>query len=204
MWATIAWSYDLLSVADRALFRRLVVFAGGCTVEAIDALFAVMDCRDAEVLKPLQSLVDKCLLRQCHSADGEMRFGMLETIREYGLEQLAESGELEGVRLAHAQYFQVLAEQAEPALRGAEQVRWLTQLEVEHDSFRAALHWCLQAGGDCALGLSLARYLGLFWEKLSHLTAGRLWLEQPLARQLKTDAAVRAAALNWPHRCGGR
>ena len=172
------------------------MFAGGCTLQAIEALCAATGGLDGAVLESLQALTDKSLLQQTEGADGEARFGMLETIREYGLEWLTGSGELDSARLAHAQYFQALAEQAEPALRGAEQAGWLMRLEAEHDNLRAALHWCSHEGGDRALGLALARYLGLFWEKRGHLSEGRMWLEQALARQPHAEAAVRAAALN--------
>jgi predicted ATPase/transcriptional regulator with XRE-family HTH domain len=196
MRATLAWSYDLLRSSDQALFRRLAVFAGGCTLEAIEALCAATGGLDGEVLESLQSLADKSLLQQTEAADGEERFGMLETIREYGLEWLSGSGELEGARLAHARYFRALAERAEAVLRGGEQGIWLARLEVEHDNLRAALHWCIHEGGDRALGLALARYLGLFWEKRSHLREGRMWLEQALAGQPRGETAVWAAALN--------
>jgi predicted ATPase/transcriptional regulator with XRE-family HTH domain len=197
MRATLAWSYGLLRTPEQALFRRLAVFAGGCTIEAIRALCASNSGADDTLMEQLQSLADTSLLRQTDTDDGAVRLSMLETIQEYGLEELTGIGALDDTRLAHARYFQVLAEQAEPGLRGAEQGIWLARLEAEHDNLRAALHWCIHEGGDRALGLILARYLGLFWEKHSHLREGRMWLEQALAYQPRAESAVRAAALNY-------
>ena len=143
----IAWSYDLLEAGEQALFRRLAVFAGGCTLEAAEAVCqAVHDPaagpgQSLEVLDGVASLVDKSLLRQQEQASGEPRFRMLETIREYGLECLTASGEEPAVRRAHADYYLALVEAAEPALTGPEQATWLERLEAEHDNLRAALRW---------------------------------------------------------------
>ena len=125
---TIAWSYDLLDEGERALFRRLAVFAGGCTLEAAEAV--CQSARDpltgagqalaVEVLDGLESLVGKSLMRPQEAPGGESRFTMLETIREYALEKLGESGETAAVGRQHAVYYLGLAEEAQPKLRG----RW--------------------------------------------------------------------------------
>jgi predicted ATPase len=148
----IAWSYDLLEADEQALFRRLAVFARGCTLEAAETV-----CQPGhdpmtdpgptlEVLDGVASLLDKSLLRQAEQASGEPRFRMLETIREYGLECLTASGEEPAVRRAHADYYLALAEAAEPALTGPDQATWLERLEAEHDNLRAALRWVERAG----------------------------------------------------------
>jgi predicted ATPase len=134
---TIAWSYDLLSEADQAVFRRLSVFAGGFTLEAAEAVGG-----EGDTLDLLASLTEKSLVRQ-EDAGRDTRFGMLETIREFGQERLAETGEEAEVRGEHARFFLELAERAEPKLRGREQLIWMERLETEHDNLRTALDWAL-------------------------------------------------------------
>jgi predicted ATPase len=197
MGATIAWSYDLLSAGEQALFRRLAVFAGGCTLPAIEAVCLARGGQAGETLAWLRSLADKSLLRQTEAADGEVRFGMLETIREYGLERLAGSGELEAVRQAHARHFLALAEEAAPQLNGPEQAGWLARMELEHDNMRAALQWSIGEGGDRGLGLRLARFVAPFWERRGHFREGRLWLEQALAQRPPAEHALLGWALNY-------
>jgi predicted ATPase len=166
MRAAIAWSYDLLTVPEQTLFRRLAVFAGGWTLEAADVVCGgealaeeTASVRRAHVpplgmdlLDGMESLVTKSLLRQeepgRHPA-GEPRLSMLATIREYGLERLKAAGEAAAVRCAHALYYLRLAEEADRRMPGSEEPAWLDRLEQEHDNLRAALHWALDAGrGD--------------------------------------------------------
>ena len=156
--ATIAWSHDLLSAEEQRLFRRLGVFRGGCTLEAAEQV------SDADV-DTLQSLVDKSLLR--HRGD---RFRMLETIREFAVERLQESGEGEQLRRLHAEHFLALAEEAEPHLRGDPE-DWLDRLEREHDNLRAVLDR-LQAAGETQLVLRLAGALQRFFYLRGHLAEG--------------------------------
>jgi predicted ATPase/DNA-binding CsgD family transcriptional regulator len=171
---TVAWSYDLLGDADKALFRRLVVFVGGGTLEAVEAVCRVERLPDLDVLAGVASLADKSLLRKDEAAGAEPRFVMLETIQEYASEQLQESGEAEEMHRRHARYFTALAEEAEPRLKGAEQKRWLDRLEAEHDNFRAALAWSL-GRQDVVTALSLAGHLGYFWFMRSHFSEGLNW-----------------------------
>jgi predicted ATPase/class 3 adenylate cyclase len=192
----IAWSYDLLETGEQALFRRLAVFARGCTLEAAEAVCqAVHDAavdpgQSLEVLDGVASLLDKSLLRQQEQASGEPRFRMLETIREYGLECLTASGDEPAVRRAHAAYYLALVEAAEPALTGPEQATWLERLEAEHDNLRAALHWA-EVAGEARIGLRLAGALGQFWLMRGHLREG----QERLARLLGlAEAAPRTAA----------
>ena len=155
----IAWSYDLLDAPEQRLFRRLAVFSGGCTPEAAEAVCAAPG-EELETLAGLAALVDKSLLRSegdVHAGLAEPRLVMLETLREYGLEQLAAHGEGDAARDRHAAYYLALAEAAEPALAGPDGPVWRTRLEREHDNLRAALAWLLGRGeADRALRL-LAR-----------------------------------------------
>src|SRR5437763_4729583 len=142
----LAWSYDLLDGKEQQLFGRLSVFVGGCTLEAVEGLSTALGDPPADVLDGVSSLIDKSLLRQTEQEGQEPRLLMLETIREYGLEVLAASGEMETTRQAHASYYLRLSEEVEPELDGPQQVRWLERLEREHENLRAALRWLLKQG----------------------------------------------------------
>ena len=211
---TIAWSYDLLRAEEQDLFRCVGVFAGGCTMEAAAAVFAAGGTSQEgphpdDVLDLLAALIESSLLLQESGAGGEPRCRMLETVREYAIEQLAAHGEEQRVRWRHAQHYLALAERAAPELRGRDQMQWLRRLEAEHDNLRAALAWSVSAEGDLALGLQLAVALEWFWQLHSHYTEGRQWLERLLAAAGWTsdadaserrssrlsDPALRAAAL---------
>ena len=136
--------------------------------------------------------MDSSLVRQ-DEHDGEARFGMLETIREYGLERLADSGEEAAVRQSLAAYFLTLAQAAEPALTSPTQVAWLERLETEHSNLRAALGWALEHDAETALRLASA--LWRFWRYHAHFTEGRQWLEQALSRSVLGMSRERAKAL---------
>jgi predicted ATPase/class 3 adenylate cyclase len=155
----IDWSYELLGPAERAIFRRLASFAGGCTLEAAEALCMGAD---ADALDSIAALIDNSLVHMTDGPDGEPRYGLLSTIREYGLERLRAEGEEDRVRAGHAEYFLALAEEAEPELTKAGQATWLRRLEVEHDNLRAALDW-LESSGDHASALRLGAALWRFW-----------------------------------------
>jgi tetratricopeptide (TPR) repeat protein len=171
----IAWSHDLLGEGERTLFRRLAVFAGGWSLEAVEAVASRDPAADA--LAILGSLVDKSLVLRV--AGDVPRFRMLESIREFGLEQLETAGDA-AARDRHAAFVLALAETAEPHLRGEDQKRWLDQLEVEHDNVRAALRWSIDAG-DAPTALRLIRAVWRFWHLHSHLADGRRWAEEVLA-----------------------
>ena len=164
---TIAWSYDLLEPEEQALFRRLAIFVGGCTIEAAEAVFEAtpvarpLDLGD--VFDGLDSLLAKSLLRRVEGVDGEQRYTMLETIREYGQESLALNGELAALQRWHAEHFLALAEEAEIGMRGAEQVAWMFRLQAEQENLRAALEWGLGPDGDADLALRLCGALTWFW-----------------------------------------
>ena len=168
----IAWSYDLLDENERKLFRRLSVFVGGCTVDAVEAI-AEDNPSHGSVLDRLESLLDKSLLQEVEGAHSELRFMMLETLREFGLEQLEASGEQAEIQHRHAGFFLSIAEQTEAKFEGAEQVEWISRMEQEHDNLRAALEWSKTADGAAETCWRLASALGLFWEARGYYTEGR-------------------------------
>jgi predicted ATPase/DNA-binding XRE family transcriptional regulator len=198
--ATLDWSYDLLDEDERLLFARLAVFVGGWTLEAVRAISDVGD--ETEVLQRMSALVDKSLVQQRGSIQHEPRFAMLETVREYALERLEESGELERLRRRHACYFLELAEEAERASQGPLQRAWLDRLETEHDNLRASLEWSLSSQGDIELGLQLTGALSHFWYVRDHHSESRMWLQSALERSDEISAArakvlVGAGRLAW-------
>ncbi len=198
---TISWSYNLLDAAEQQLFRRLSVFVGGCTLEAVEAVCATgEDGGEAgQVLDRVASLIDKSLLQQTEQEGQEPRLVMLETIREYGLEVLAARGEREITRQAHALYYLRLSEEAEPELAGPRQAIWLERLEREHENLRAGMQWSLeQAEGDARsreIALRLGGTLRQFWYMRSYFSEGRDFLERALSRSDGVAASVRAKAL---------
>ncbi len=170
--AAIDWSFDLLSAAEQKLFRRLSVFVGGCTLESAEAVCDAKGDLDLDLLDGMASMVDKSLLQRVEQANGESRFAMLETIREYAREKLTASGEEASTRRAHAAYCLVLAEEEAAQPSGAEGLEWLEVLALEHDNCRAALEW-LTATGDAEWGLRLGGALFRFWEMREYLAEGR-------------------------------
>ena len=170
----IDWSHNLLSGDEQVLFRRLSIFAGGASLGALEALS--QDGLDLDVLDGLSSLVDKSLLRQEEQENGEPRFRMLETIREYALERLQESGEHEDIAQQHVGIYLALAEESEPELHQSDQLEWFKRLETEHDNLRAALSWLLKKG-EVETALRLGSSLWHFWWVRGHLSEGRMWLE---------------------------
>jgi predicted ATPase/DNA-binding CsgD family transcriptional regulator len=174
----IGWSYDLLEAAEQSLFRQLSVFTGGFTLHEAQSLVEEDDAEPA-VLEGLAGLVDASLVRQLER-EGEPRFLILETIREFGLEQLSIQGEADLVQSRHADLFLTFAEAATPRLRGAERTAWLERLEQAHPNLRAALAWSLEQH-DAERGLRLAGALWQFWWWRSHLGEGRQWLDRALA-----------------------
>jgi predicted ATPase/Tfp pilus assembly protein PilF len=190
---TINWSYELLDASEKRLFRRLSVFVGGCTMEAVEAVCGDADELGVDVLDGLASLVDKSMLWQKGKSKNERRFRMLETIREFGLEQLAASVEVEQIERCHALFFLDLAEYAEPQLTGPEQVVWLGRIESEHNNIRAALRWSKEHS-EIEIGLRLAVAMWRFWEVRGHHSEGRDWLVQLLDRSDDASKPVRARA----------
>ncbi|MDQ4004161.1 MAG: LuxR C-terminal-related transcriptional regulator [Actinomycetota bacterium] len=174
--ATLEWSYELLSEPEQRLFRWLGVFAGGCSLEAIEAVCSTPEEPEGKLLEKLEALIDKNLLRREEETGGEPRFSMLETIREYAAERLASTDEEGQVRTRHAAFFAALGTQSEAGLFGSEAGAWGRRLEADHGNLRAALAWGEQH--DPELMLRLAGALWRFW--WVHLTEGQAWLERAL------------------------
>ena len=193
--AAIDWSYDLLAGCDQLLLQRLAVFAGGCTLEAVEAACNATDDLDKDLLDGLGSLVSKSLLLHAPATSlaGEPapRFALLETIQEYALERLVERGEADAVRARHAAYYLALAAQFEPALFGGEQGGALARLDAEQDNLRVALTWYLARDPDA--GLRLAGSLYRYWYSRGYATEGLGWLRSLLAASsARTPARVKA------------
>jgi tetratricopeptide (TPR) repeat protein len=188
---TIAWSYHLLDADQQRLFRILGVFAGGFALEAVATVATEGDPFAA--LEGLEGLVDQSLIVDRSPADGEPRFAMLETIREFALEQLRASGDERSVREAQASWGLTLATQVEAALSGPEERPWLARLDAERDNLRAALEWAAQAD-EPELTLQLAMALWPIWTRQGHVMEGQRWLERALAAPGVPDA-TRAQAL---------
>ncbi|MDP8957741.1 MAG: tetratricopeptide repeat protein, partial [Actinomycetota bacterium] len=185
----IAWSYDLLNEGGRRLFERMAVFTGGAGLDQAEEVCGAG--LEADVLDGLALLVDQSLLRQ-QEAEGEPRFLMLETIREFALERLEQRGEAEEMRRRHAQAFLALAEEAEPRLTSLEQRPWLDRLAHDHDNLRAALSWSM--GHDAETAYRLAAALWRFWQMRGHLHEARQRLEDLLALEAP-GPALRARGL---------
>jgi predicted ATPase/DNA-binding CsgD family transcriptional regulator len=197
---TVQWSYDLLDAGEQRTFRWLSVFAGGCTLEAaikvtshqpavIGDQAQATDHRSLITLNNIESLVNKSLVRQTETG-GEPRLSMLETLREFGLEQLDQMNELEAVQRAHAEYYLSLAEEAQPHLTGREQKAWLNRLEREQENLRAALSWGFEHH-EAAFILRLAGALWQFWFLRGQWSEGRRWLEEAVS--VTSKAAVNTA-----------
>lgn len=182
--AALDWSYELLTPEQRRLLRRAAVFARSFTLEAAAAVCDADHTVGIDVADGLEALLDQSLLQSTTAANGDTRFSMLDTIREYALARLhreeAQTAMPQVLRRQHALYFVQLAEAAEPSLRGAKQAEGLRQLEAEHDNLRAALAWCVESR-EGELGWSLAGALWEFWLVHGHLSEARKWLEAVLA-----------------------
>jgi predicted ATPase/transcriptional regulator with XRE-family HTH domain len=184
----ISWSYELLQEPERRLFRQLSVFSGGGALDAVEAVCPTGD------LDGLTALVASNLVRM-PTADGGSRVSMLETIREFGGEQLEDRGEAGPARHRHAGWYLALAEEAAAALAGPDAAAWLARLDDEHDNLRAALGWaCDQGDGPAALRLAGA--LGRFWVQRGHLSEGRRWCAAALALPADGGADTRSVRVN--------
>ena len=188
---TIEWSYDLLTGGEKQLFRRMAVFRGGRSLEAVEEVCNAEGDLEIDALDGVTYLVDKSLMFMMEGPRGEPRYWVLETIHEYAWEKLKESGEAEELQRRHAFYFMRLAEEAEPEFRGAHQGEWLARLEDDHDNMRAALRWAQETqqtretgepGGPTAIeaGLRTAGALWRFWYVRGYYSEGRDWLARLL------------------------
>ena len=189
---TIKWSYELLNDEEQRLFQRLSVFVGGCTLEAAERVAPADEA--GSVMDGMTSLIDKSLLQQIEQEGEEPRFMMLETIREYALEGLESSDEKEAIQRAHALYYLQLAEEAEPRLLSAEQMRWIQRLDQEQHNLRAALLWLL-ATQKREQALRLSSALWAYWSR-SHVEEGVRCYEQVLAASTQDITKERVDTLN--------
>ena len=200
----ISWSYDLLEPDQQRIFRQLAVFDGGFTLDAASYVANGGMPAGLDALDALSSLIDKSLVSPVTStvaASGEPRFTMLETIREFALEELLRSSEEASAQDAHATWFLDLAERAEPNLRGPDQAAWITRLEAEMPNMRAVLDWSL-AGGSLETGLRLVGALYWFLFLRNHVREGRGWFERVKAAgnypaEIAAKAATGAALFAW-------
>jgi predicted ATPase/class 3 adenylate cyclase len=191
--ALIDWSYDLLTETERLLLRRLSVFAGGWTLEATEQVCSQEGIEPYEILDLLGQLVNKSLVSVVECSDcGQMRYRMLETIRQYAREKLLETGGSESVHLRHLAYFGKLAEIAGPELTRSNQAEWLDRLEDELDNLRMALEWSLAS--DVAAGLKLLLPSHPLWEARGNIRELTDWLRELLERYPAQDS-LRARAL---------
>jgi tetratricopeptide (TPR) repeat protein len=175
---TLEWSYGLLNDEEKNLYARLSVFVGGFTLEAAEAICNAENKLD--ILEGLTSLVNNSLLRQ-EDVNGEPRFGMLETIRAYALERLAESGEMETLRGAHAQYYgNAILNTGGHELYSANALYWLNWIEREMDNIRATLSWSLAAAERTEFGVGIIWWLMWFCYRRGYLSEGRMWAERLL------------------------
>ncbi len=201
--ATLDWSYNLLSEPEQRLFRRLAVFAGGFTLEAVEAICGEPHSESvglsrAQILDTLSELVDKSLVAATAAEPHEpRRFRLLEPIRQYALHQLTESGAASASRNRHLQYFQTLAETTFPYFTSAERSLWLKRLRLEADNLRAALRWALETPDQNVLGLRLAGDLSWFWFFSGLWSEGNDWLERFLKAvpDIGEPQTIRAQAL---------
>ncbi|GLW67144.1 LuxR family transcriptional regulator [Actinomadura rubrobrunea] len=190
--ALIDWSHTLCNDEERTLWARVSVFSGGLDLEAAEAVCAGGDISADEVADLISGLVDKSIL-VCEEDPTAVRYRLLETIRQYGRERLAASGEAEQVLRRHRDYYRNLASEARDRLFGPDQVRWLTRLQREHANLRAALEFCFTRPGEAAAGLAMAADLLYHWITSSYLAEGRRWLDRGLAADTgRTEVRARA------------
>jgi len=207
----IAWSYELLSEDEKNLFRRMAVFTGGFTVEAVEYVAAELEVArqskgikygspssppsQANVLDGLTSLIDKSLFVSNETPTGDIRFRMLEVMREFAFECLEANAEVEGVRRRHSEYYLTLGEKAEPNLQTSDGGEWLSALEMDHDNLRSAIRWLFE--NDVEKAARLVSGIRLYLLNHSHLTEGREWLEMALAKNSALPAPLHFNLLHF-------
>jgi len=185
MRSTLDWSHDLLAEWEKALLRRLSVFAGGFSLAAAEEVCASGEIGPEEIPETLGGLIEQSLVTASPEAEGT-RYVMLEPVRQYARERLEESGEDAATRGRHAEHFVALVEMARPVFLGAEHPSWLGRLEQEHDNLREVLRWAREAGDVCS-GLRLVGALSWFWWMRGYLEEGRRWAEVFLSEPFDDD-----------------
>ena len=189
--ALIDWSYELLKPPERVLLQRLSVFRGGWRLESAEAVCIGGEIERWEVLDLLESLVGKSLVMYDETG-GIARYRLLETVRQYGRDRLAEAGEAIALPRRHSEHFQALVEEAYPKLRGPDQAEWFRRLDEESENVRATLEWSV-AQADSPAGLRLASRLTRYWQTRSHFSEGRAWFSRALAAHDPTSQTVERA-----------
>ena len=194
--ATIDWSYDLLAEKERVLLRRLSIFAGDWSLDATETICKGEDIAEFEILELLSGLVNKSMVVATGAPDGDIRYSMLETIRQYGCEKLQEAGEQDWVSQRHLDYYLRFAETSDRELRGPTSLEWTRRLERDYDNLRAALMWSLGTSQAVEQGVQLANSLHWCWDRLGYWHEARFWLERTLVQsQALGRTADRAKAL---------
>ena len=179
--ATVEWSYELLSEQEQLLFDRLAAFRGGFTLEAAESVCSDEDLDEFDVLDMVTQLVDKSLVVALGDVVGSARFRLLETLRQFSLERLADRGEADRIRRRHAAYFLDLALKAEGLLETSAMADWLDRLEIEHDNLRAALTWMLDVGEAIDALRMVASLSAWFWYVHRHQEEALSWHQQTVA-----------------------
>ena len=196
---TLDWSYSLLNNQEKTLYSHLAVFVGGFTLEDAEAICNLANNKD--ILEDIASLVNNSLLKQEEADIDEPRFRMLETIHEYALERLVESGETPELQRRHAHhYLGIILNEASYAITSRESTAWLNRLEREHDNIQAALEWCLATPAGRELALSVLATLTWFWYRRGFFNEGRIWTERLLAASGEEPGPMRATALQMNSR----
>ena len=188
------WSYNSLSPLEQGLLERMVVFSGGCSMEAAMEVCAITQKNGAAIVEilpsqipdQLRSLVNKCLITQLEE-NGSSRFTMLEVLREYIIEKLTSHEATNVVHEGHARYYLQLAESAVAQIHGLNELQSLIQLEREINNFRLALEWCLVRSQALAVGLRLSAALWWFWARIGFITEGRAWLMRYIDQSALAD-----------------
>ena len=191
----IDWSYDLLSESERVLLRQLAVFAGGCDLDAVKAVYG------ADALELMLPLVDKSLVGVEEHAD-TIRYSLLETIREYALEKLVQANELDAARNRHLGYYAAFAEEHGPRLRGLQQRSWYQRFDAEQDNFLVALDWAIRSE-NAGVGLQLFSALSLYWFFRGYRNEGVRWAHALFALAGEADARLHGRALIWASNLAG-
>ena len=193
----IDWSYNLLSDQARRLFRRLSIFVGGWSMEAAEAVCNLNGDIKPDVMDEVQALVDNSLLMQSQDEDGQTRFGMLETIREYAHERLIASAEIDLIRRQHALYFFEFARKVEPLTRSRERIQWTRKMRQDFDNIRAILEWGCSTGENVEIAQQLAITLAWFWRSSMSVSESRQWADCLLQRVDDSTPLAIHAGLLW-------
>ncbi len=193
----IEWSYNLLTPDEQAVFRRMAAYSGDITLDAAQKVCNAASPTTGDIAQIVADLVDQSMVQRQENEDGETRFGLLQALREYGLERLAEAGELDSTQAALSEYLLLWAERGVPLLVGSDQIFWLNQFDREHDNMRIALVWMIEKGKWIEQALRLCVALATFWENRCYFEEGLTFLEQALADGQEVSSAVKAQALYY-------